>query len=158
MRRLSLALLFVIVAGLLGCPQRQPPPEPEPARVARELFRLAHTEPLDEDRIDRLFDIDREDRRRSALYDALAELARSGEPEVVRIEPMGGPDEVVVDLTSALPGGGAASFSVVLRTGDDGTWTVGWFDGPGVEWPPPRRRPDQGLSTSPPPGDVDDVR
>jgi len=157
-RRLSLALLFVFVAGLVGCPQRQSAPEPEPARVARELFRLAHTEPLDEDRIDELFDLDREDRRRSALYDALAELARSGEPEVVRIEPMGSPEEVVVDLISALPGGGAASFSVALRTGHDGAWTVGWFAGPGVEWPPPRRRRDQGLSTSPPPGDAGEVR
>jgi hypothetical protein len=153
-------LTLALTAVLFGCPQRQPPPEPEPepARVARELFVVARTELSDEGLIDRLFDIDREDRRRAALYDALEELARSGEPEVVRIEPLGGADHVVVDLVSRLPGGGEASFSVELHSTDDETWIVGWFDGPGIEWPPPQRRRDQGLSTSPAPGDPGNVR
>ena len=29
--------------------------------------------------------------------------------------------------------------------------TVLWFQGPGIEWPPPRRLRGQGLTTSPPP-------
>jgi len=153
-----LLLTLALAAGLFGCPQRQPPPEPESARVARELFVVARTELPDEDRIDRLFDIDREDRRRAALYDALEQLARSGEPEVLRIEPLGASDHVVVDLVSRLPGGGEASFSVELHSNDDERWIVGWFDGPGIEWPPPRRRRDQGLSTSPAPGDAGNVR
>jgi hypothetical protein len=86
-----------------------------------------------------------------ALYDALDALRGVEGPRVVAAERLEGLDRWAVDLEGALPGPALANFSAQVEPADDGTWSVVWFAGPGVEWP--RREPPRGdgLASSEPP-------
>ncbi len=149
-----LAILFLLPFVLLAttaCNDEGRPPA-SPADAALELFRVARQTEPDAGRVERLFGPPADDLRRAALHDALEQLGVAAEPRVLAVLAL--EDEqrrVVVDLAARLPGEGSASFSVVVeRVGED--WRVTWFQGPGIGWPPERRRKDPGLSTSPPPG------
>ena len=121
-----------------------------PEHAALELFRAAGTRPFPAERIDALFDLRVDDPRHAALLDALDRLRVAGEPAVTGIQTLEDLQRTAVDLESRLVGGGVASYTVQLEpAGDD--WIVRWFGGPGVEWPPPRRPRDEGLSSSAPP-------
>lgn len=138
---------LVLLLAVSGCAAPNPPPESDPAAVARRLFALARGgEPTDE-QLQELFDSDLLTDRRVQLLDALASLGDVQLAEALEVHPLSGKDEVVVDLTGVPPGGGAARYSVQLRALEPGVWRIGWFLGPGVEWPRVPSR-DDGLSVS----------
>ena len=148
MRVTSVALL---ATWLAACTVASTGPE----HVALELFHAAAERPLPVERIDAIFALRFDDPQRISLLDALDHLRGAGRPEVIGIQTLQDLQRTAVDLESRLVGGGVASYSVQLeRSGDD--WIVRWFGGPGVEWPPPRRVRDQGLSSSAPPPDTAD--
>jgi len=147
-RGISLALLATTLTACTATPTG-------PEHVALELFRAAKERPLPVERIDAMFDLRADDPRRVSLLDALDRLRRAGQPTVTGTEVLQDLQRTVVDLENRLAGGGVASYTVQLeRSGDD--WIVRWLGGPGVEWPPARRRPDEGLSSSAPPQDAAD--
>ena len=59
-------------------------------------------------------------------------------------------EDAYADIVAEMEGGSEARFSVRLRPVDSESWRVIWFQGPGVEWPPPTRRNGDSLSTSMP--------
>ena len=145
-----LATVVLLVAATACQDQGQAPSNPEQA--ARELFRLARQNEPDPDEVDRLFGPAVDARRRAALHDALELLRDASEPRVLDTLALeDGERRVIVDLTADLRGDGSARFSVLVEH-VAAEWRVTWFQGPGVGWPPERRRRDEGLSTSPPPG------
>lgn len=150
MRGISLALLAITITACTAAPNG-------PEQVALELFHVAQERPLPLERIDAMFDLRADDPRRVSLLDAMDRLRRAGQPTVVRIQVLQDLERTAVDLENRLDGGGIASYTVQLEhSGDD--WIVRWLGGPGVEWPLPRRRRDQGLSSSAPPGVAADPR
>lgn len=122
-----------------------------PAETAVGLFALARQPDPDRETLRRLFEVEADDARLAALYDALAALRDAGDPVPLRVENLDGLGRTVVDLSAQLPGGGSATYSVQLEGGGEGHWRITWFQGPGVEWPPQPRPRGEGLIGSPPP-------
>ena len=135
---------------LVGCGGVEEVEEAAPAATARELFALAAADPRRDDRLHALFDPRMADGDRAELLDALDALGNVAPAADVEITPLSGPDEVVVDLTAEMPGGGSAGYSVQLRQETDEFWRITWFLGPGVEWPASSRK-GEGLTVSPAP-------
>ena len=145
---LSLAALAGLSLALAapGCGPAAPEPS-EPERLALELFRAA-AQP-ERERLDLLFGPATDEAARAVLADSVERLLPAREPRIVGMEELDGPDQVVIDIEAGLEGGGSGLWSVQVETADGG-WRISWFQGPGVEWPPSRRRRDEGLSSSPP--------
>jgi hypothetical protein len=147
-RALALTLLLL---GLTGCGPEPPEPLSGAEAAALELFRLARLSDAERGQAAGPLDPAIADEPRAALYDALDSMAALEEPRIVAVEPLPDVGRTAVDLSVGLAGGGSARFSVQLEAVGEETWVVRWFQGPGVEWPPPRRRRDPGLSSSHPP-------
>lgn len=153
-RRLTPWLAGALVlcgAAASGCREKLPAPAAGPADVALELFELAALDEPTVEQLDRRFGTSMDDQLRAALYDSIAALRPAQEPEVTRVTELDGLGRSAVDLSAGLPGGGRARYQLQLVGPLDGSWRVLWFQGPGVEWPPPRRPDGEGLTTSPPP-------
>ena len=141
---------LLALLALCGCGRSAAPAESGPVSKARELFVLAALDEPTDDRLLELFDPGRVGDDRAALLDALDRLDDVSPASDVEVTELSGPDEVVVDLTAELPGGGSAGYSVQLRAETDGSWRIDWFLGPGVEWPASQGK-DEGLTVSAPP-------
>jgi hypothetical protein len=140
----ALAALAAI-AVLTACSEPAPP---DPARQARCPFELARLDEPGEDELSACFGPLRDDAARADLLDALAALRPAAKPEVVAEERLDDLALAVIDLAASLPGGGSARYSVHLERDDEDRWIIGWFRGPGVEWPRQRRPGGEGLSSS----------
>ena len=111
------------------------------------VFGLAGTAP-DEPRLREWFVLGRDEDRKTALLDALDALAAIFDPTVTAVEPLPETEGAIVDIRGSLRGGGTALYSVQVEPDERGGWRIGWFAGPGVEWPTPGQRRDGGLTTS----------
>ena len=151
---LAAALALPLLLAPSGCGRETPEPVSGAEAAALELFRLARAGDGERDGPDTPFDPGLADDRRAALYDALDLLASVDDPSIVTVEPLPEVGRTVIDLSAALAGGGAASYSVQLEETAGQAWVVRWFQGPGVEWPTPRRSRDSGLTSSEPPRGV----
>ena len=138
-----------------GCGRTTSEPVSSAEAATLELFRLARLGDAERGAPDAPFDSGLTDDGRAALYDALDLLALDEQPEVVSVESLPEVGRTAVDLSAALAGGGAASYSVQLEQIAEETWIVRWFQGPGVEWPSSRKGRDSGLTSSPPPDGAD---
>ena len=145
-RRRARPAVLLALALLSGCAGETDPA----AAAALELFELAQgADPGPEVLAVRFDPPPGDERDQALLLDALASLAALPVPHVVGVErPPGEPEDAFVDLESTLAGGGLARFTVRLAAGEDGLWRVGWFQGPGVAWPPRGRVRNEGLTSS----------
>jgi len=141
---------LLLVAGCAAC-GRGADGETGPAAAALALFTLSRGADPQGQMLETTFDAPPPADDRAALLDALELLAAVEEPRVVDVQTPAGPQDAFVDLDAALPGGGLAHYTVRLRASAEDSWRVSWFQGPGVEWPPPRRMRGDGLSSSAPP-------
>lgn len=148
-------LLAVAVVAATGCaspPEVPDGPPATPEQAALAAIALAGEGPVDPDapRLAEVFgDVDEDDR--ASLLDALAALAPASDPRIVSVEPLEGLGRVHVDVAVAWQGGGEATISAQVVPTAEGTVQVRWLQGPGVEWPAPPARRDDGISTSAPP-------
>ncbi len=140
---------LALAALSLGCPSRTPIAPAGPEQVAISVFELARDEELDGPAAESLFGEGISDSRLAGLLDSVAALARFEHPEIQGIQAIGG-DAGIVDVTATTPGGGTAAFSFQVEGNETEGFRVTWFAGPGIEWPPSRRRRGDGLSSSPP--------
>ena len=138
-----IATLALLVAAV-GCGQSAAPPE---EAAALRIFGLTGAAP-DEPRLQEWFELGQDEGRKTALLDALDALGTVVDPEVTGVEPLPETNRAIVDILVALPGGGTALYSVQVERDGAGAWRIGWFAGPGLEWPTPGRRRNQGLTTS----------
>jgi hypothetical protein len=151
-RRLSVAATAAVVLILVtACGHDEHPGPSGPERTALRLFEPAFLERPDEQRLEALFGSGLDGRKRASLLDALAAMPLSPAVEAVGSEKLEDLDRVVVDIVTQLPAGGSARYSVQLGMTAGGGWRRLWFQGPGVEWPPPGRARGDGLTTSAPP-------
>jgi len=141
-------MLLVVSCAACG---RTADGESGPAAAALELFELARGADPQGELLESTFDAPPAADDRAALLDALELLATVETPRVVDVQTPAGPQDAFVDLDVTLPGGGQARYTVRLRAFSVDSWRVSWFQGPGVEWPPPRRVRGDGLSSSAPP-------
>jgi hypothetical protein len=144
---LTISLFLILLAGC-----SEPPPDMQtPEGAALVLLEIAAETPLPLERIEALFGPAIGAEPSADLLDALAGMAGCTEPEIVASQPLEAIAQVAVDLTARLAGGGLAEISVQLQTTEQGPYQVIWFSGPGIEWPPPGRKRDGGISSSAPP-------
>ena len=142
------ALTLLLLLTITGCGGSESDPEAGPRGAAVRLFELAGGDDATDEQLRALFDVERLEDRRAELLDALARVAGAGRAGNAFVEPMSGPDEVMVDLEVELAGGGAANYRVQLSRTEAGDWRITWFGGPGVEWPGSAGPRDQGLTVS----------
>ena len=147
--RAGLAVLL-LVATCTAC-GRGGGVEPGPSDAALELFALSRGADPQGEMLEATFAAPPPADDRAALLDALELLAAVEDLRVVSVQTPAGPGDAFVDLDATLPGGGLARYTVRLRTSEEDSWRVTWFQGPGVEWPPPPRVRGDGLSSSAPP-------
>jgi hypothetical protein len=137
--------------ALAGCGDPAPDAE-DPAAAVHELFALARPGGAGrEERLRALFGAEVVGEAGPALLDAVAALAPAVPARVAPPERLGADGPVAIDVEAELDGGGRARYSVQLARRPDGAWRIRWFQGPGVEWPAPSPRRDEGLSISPGP-------
>ena len=150
MREVADRRLFplLLLLAIVGCGGPEGDPASGPRDAAARLFELAAGDDATDEQLLALFDVERLEDDRAGLLDALAKVADGGRLGNSAVEPLSGPDEVVVDLEVELAGDGSADYSVQLRRIESGEWRITWFDGPGVEWPGSGRPPDSGLTIS----------
>jgi hypothetical protein len=142
------ALTLLLLLAIAGCGEAHNDPAAGPRGAALRLFELAGGDDATDEQLRALFDVERLEDHRAELLDALARVAGDGRAGNAVVEPMSGPDEVMVDLEVELAGGGAANYSVQLSRTEAGEWRITWFDGPGVEWPGSGGSRDSGLTVS----------
>jgi len=150
-RRAGAGLAVLLLVATCAACGRDADVEPGPGATALELFELSREADPRGEMLEATFDAPPPADDRAELLDALELLAAVDELSVVDVQTPAGPRDAFVDLDATLPGGGLAHYTVRLRASPDDTWRVSWFQGPGVEWPPPRRGRGDGLSSSAPP-------
>ncbi len=141
--------VVALTALSLACSSREPTDPAGPGQIATSVFELARDDGLDGPAAESLFGTEIPDGQLPWLLDSVAALAHFGPPEVEGIQEIAA-DVSMVDLRASTPGGGTATFSFQVEGNPTEGFRVTWFAGPGIEWPPPRRRRGEGLSSSPP--------
>ena len=145
-------LLTLSICQILFVGCGEPPPDMQtPEGAALVLLEIATEDPLPLERIEALFGPASGVEPSASLLDALAGLAGCTDPEIVTSQPLEAISQTAVDLTAVHGDGGLAEISVQLQTTEEGLHRVIWFSGPGIEWPPPGRKRDGGISSSAPP-------
>jgi len=149
---LCLSLLLALCLGGCGpgapAPTALTAPPTDPGEAALALMRLG-AEPRP-DAVALLFGPLPEGQARAALLDAIDALAPAANPRVVEVVPLEGLGRTNVEVVADRPGGEVRVALQVEPTVGDGL-RIRWFQAPGVEWPTPARRRDEGLSSSAPP-------
>ena len=142
--RLGWIATLVLLVAAVGCGQSAAPPEQV---AALRVFGLADAAPANLDCGSGSTSARTRVVRPPSL-DALDALASIVDPEVTGVEPLPETNRAIVDILGILPDGGTALYSVQVERDEAGAWRIGWFAGPGMEWPTPGRRRDEGLTTS----------
>jgi hypothetical protein len=134
--------------GATDCAERREAVRPqEPGQAALALFRLAAA---GREVPDELVAPAARGQARGRLDDAVADLAAAADPHVVAETRLPDGARVAVDVEARLGVAGRTRYTVVVERDDEGRWSVAWLQGPGLEWPPPRPRPDGGLGGADP--------
>jgi hypothetical protein len=142
--------LLIALCLTTGCATERETPVTGPGASALELFEVAGLPERSPERLEALFELGQDDRRRAELGDALDRVAQARRPQIILVETMAESGKTAIDLTAELEGGGFAEFSVQLQ-GAGEEWKIVWFQGPGIDWPRQRRPRGDGLTTSTPP-------
>jgi len=147
-----LVWFLLVVLAACGGESDDPTGPPGPGEVAASLLEVTSLDDPPGEKLAVLFEPDSLVGERTALLEALSGLPASLDPEIKAVERPGTGDTAFVDLAAELPGGGSARVTVRLSAHETGAWKVTWFQGSDVEWPPPRTRRGESLTTSSHPG------
>lgn len=132
---------------IVACGSREAPSE-EPVTTVLLLFDVSRIDQPDELQLERLFEMEDDERFRAVLLDAIDRLPE-GEPDVRHVERFGDLGRAVVDVTFGMSADSEADYSVQVEQTGETDWRVSGFHGPGVSWPPRQRPRGPGLSTRP---------